>query len=323
MATCAGVRLALTPSAVQVAVHEPSERLLVPGVDEVRVAGELATRRELGAGSGDRVVDQQGERGHLHRMRGGTHAVRRVGHVALVIGAIEIRAVPTVREVDLQAERGTERAPRRARRDRRRDATTVPAAPRRDRKSLRRPCGRRARDHLQVGGERLHGVQSAADVVDGGVLGLDGATVHEQGRRPVRSCVCTQATRRLPGGAQRLRRRGRIRRVVPEVRVVVGTAGLIEVDDRIVLIAVAEAAGDREVAAPSAVPAPSSVEGRDRLRCGSARSGRRRGERGSGGNRGGCRDEEKREPASQSVHLHVQRTPSMGTPSPRGGARAM
>src|SRR4029453_12997140 len=89
---------------VEVALNGGGELRLVPGVDEVRVRRKLAARGQLSRRAArDVVVDEERERGHLDGVRARAHTLRGIGHVALVVRAVEPAPVPAVREVDLQA----------------------------------------------------------------------------------------------------------------------------------------------------------------------------------------------------------------------------
>ena len=77
-----------------------------------RVGGQLATRREpVTLSADDRVAEDQRDRRHLDRVPGRAPAAHRVGHVALVVGAVEVHPVPAVREVDVEPERLAGRPP--------------------------------------------------------------------------------------------------------------------------------------------------------------------------------------------------------------------
>ena len=48
------------------------------------------------AALGERVANEQPDQRHFHRMGGGADVVAAVGHVAVVVGAVEVLAVPAV-----------------------------------------------------------------------------------------------------------------------------------------------------------------------------------------------------------------------------------
>src|SRR5581483_940947 len=124
---------------VQAAGHEPLQGRLVPGIEEVRVARVLAAGGDHEPGAaGARIGEVDLQRRHRDRMVGRALPARRVRQVALVVGRVEVDAVPAVREGDVQGEPGPPRV--RAGRDGalRPDPADRPAVPGRDVQSLRR-----------------------------------------------------------------------------------------------------------------------------------------------------------------------------------------
>src|SRR4249919_1559950 len=105
--SCASqVALALDPAAVAQAVeadvHEPAQDVGVPGVEEVGVARVDAARREREVVvARDREAVDEADRRHRHRVVSRAGLLRRIGQVALVVGAVQARAVPAARERDV------------------------------------------------------------------------------------------------------------------------------------------------------------------------------------------------------------------------------
>src|SRR5438067_4047576 len=97
--------LRVTGPVAEALVHEPRQHALVPGVEEVGVCGEDAAGGEEDAAPlRERIADLQADQRDLDRMGGGADVVPAVGHVAPVIRAVEVLAVPAVGEVDVQLE---------------------------------------------------------------------------------------------------------------------------------------------------------------------------------------------------------------------------
>src|SRR5687768_2399942 len=97
-ATGARASSALRPAGakrVQAILDEPVERGLIPRVHEICVPRVLAHRRDLYPTTpGHGIADVQDELRHRDSVCCRADAVRRVRHVALVIRAVEPRAVP-------------------------------------------------------------------------------------------------------------------------------------------------------------------------------------------------------------------------------------
>src|SRR4029450_8959769 len=86
---------AAVTSGVQAPADEPSLFLLVPRVEEVRVTPVLTPGGELEAGTAEhRVLHDQLDRGDGDRVALRAAAADHVGHVALVVGAVQVLAVP-------------------------------------------------------------------------------------------------------------------------------------------------------------------------------------------------------------------------------------
>ena len=143
-----------------------------------------------------RVAVDLRDRGHRDRVRRRAAPAHCIGHVALVVGAVEPSSVPAAREAHVQPEERptTLRAGRH--RARGRDARHRSAAPERDPSALRARGGRVARDHAQVVRERGHRGERAAPVVDRRSLRKDRRRPVIERRNPVRSRVCAALARR-------------------------------------------------------------------------------------------------------------------------------
>ena len=174
----AGARLALAPwvsrsapavdERVQALVDEPPERTRPPGVHEVRMRAELAAGREREAvAAARRVAVDLRDRRHRDRMRRRAASAHRVGHVALVVGAVEAAAVPAAREADVQPEERAARLRAGRHRARRR---RLPTSRRSSRRSRASPCGVVAVASpaimRRLFGKVVHRGESAAAVVD-------------------------------------------------------------------------------------------------------------------------------------------------------------
>ena len=208
--------------AVQAEADEATQGGLCPGVEEVGMGRVLAPGCELKArASGDAVADDHRDRGKLDRVRARTAAVHGIGGMALVVGAVEAPAVPAVREPHVETQPHS--PPERAGGDlaRRRQAARETTAPGGDPPALRARGLRIARDHPEGGRKRLHGLERAPPVVDGGAERLDDLSVRgEQRRHPVGRGVSRPLAGR-PAQQEARQRRVRVRRRVAEVRVVV------------------------------------------------------------------------------------------------------
>ena len=228
------------PSSVQVPIDSARKLCLIPGVEEVGVTGELAARGELGASAPrDGVVDDERESGDCDRVRAWASSVRRVGHVADVVCAVEPRAVPAVGEAHVQAQSSAPRS--RTARDRARAlGARNSAAPERHARALRPSCIRVARDHLQSRRERVYRPRRPSRVGGDERERLDSASGDVQGRRPVGGRVGAIDAGRSPVVTERSRRREGVRRAVAEEGGVVRAPGLPRGDDRIVMISVPE-----------------------------------------------------------------------------------
>src|SRR4051794_4183012 len=94
--------LAVAPAVaerVEAPVHERGEGALPPGVEEVRVRGVLTAGRKRHAGAaGDRIAEDERDRGSGNRMRRGARAAHGVRHVALMVGGVAVLPVPAARE---------------------------------------------------------------------------------------------------------------------------------------------------------------------------------------------------------------------------------
>src|SRR6185295_12165468 len=208
-------------------------------------------------------------------MGGGADVLAAVGHVAVVIGAVEALAVPTVREVHVQLEERLDprredlrdewaggalpdqhlellwdnrAAGRRRARPGEPDAGAAAAGPVDDVRALRVVCRRVAGDHLQADWKRVHLVVAAQVVIELPLWRPDLLAVLEERRHPVGRLVGLWLAGRAPGPQAR-GGRARVRRLVAEEGVGVRAAGLPRIDDRVVISGVAEAAVCVEVVA--------------------------------------------------------------------------
>ena len=230
---------------------------------------ELAARGEGEAlAAARRVAEDLGDLRDRDRVRRRARALHGVGHVALVVGAVEVPAVPALREPHVQAQ---ERAARvRARRDgaRRGHAGLDTAVPVRDPEVLRARRLGVAGDHAQVVRERVHRGGRAAAVVDGRARRQDLRRALVERGDPVRRRVGPLHAR---GGArpERSERREGVRRRVAGERVLMRETRLARIDDRVVrgLMAVAAALDEidaLEIGAQSRCPAHLRLPARER-----------------------------------------------------------
>src|SRR5215208_8506245 len=103
-------QLSYSPSAAQCSAsvqrrYQPRERLRIPPVHEVGMRAVAARGLEQAALLGLRVEEDQHESRHGDRVRTGAAAADRVRHVALVVGTVEVAAVPTARERSAEMQR--------------------------------------------------------------------------------------------------------------------------------------------------------------------------------------------------------------------------
>ncbi len=173
--------------------------------------------------------------------------------MALVVGTVELAAVPAVREVDVQLQRrlrrtggdvaggvGGEAVARPVQR-----RLHEPAVPVGDAERLRRDGVRVAGDDAQAGREGADRGGGEAAVVDDRAERQHRPAVRVEGRRPVRGGVGPRLTRPR-GGAERRERREGVRRAVADEGVVVREPRLAREDDRVVGRMVAVGAGADE-----------------------------------------------------------------------------
>ncbi len=122
------------------------------------------------------------------------------------------------------------------------------AAPRDDALLLGSSCVRIPGDHLQPVRQRHDRGRRVPRVVEDRGQRRQWLGSFVQRGRPVGGCVGSDVTRRLPATERRGRRRG-VHARVADVRVVVRAARRSRKHDRVVVVAMAEAAGDVEVPA--------------------------------------------------------------------------
>ena len=167
-------------------------------------------------------------------------------------------------------------------RDLRPDLRDRPAVPGGDAQTLGGSRLRVPRDQLEALREGRHGRKGAPPVVDGRRTREDRLPARgDERRHPVGSGVARAAAGRRPA-LERVEGREGVRRRVSEERVVVRKAGLAREDDRVVVVAVAEAAAADEVDAAKAHQVGRDPAG-GRIRPGHARKGARAGLRAEGG----------------------------------------
>ena len=142
-----------------------AERRRIPGVDEVGVpAVQAAGRERYALAAADGVAEQRRERRYRDGMAGWTLPLPHVGHVALVVRAIEMSAIPALREDNVEMEGFTARAGEHVRRVR--DGREEAAIPERHAHALRTRCARVSGDHAQTVWEGVDRCEGEASVVD-------------------------------------------------------------------------------------------------------------------------------------------------------------